>query len=777
MQSWRRPCGSGATGRGARRRRPARTASWPTPARLIGQPAPRVGPLDGAAVRLQAPDPRAAAGQPRPPLTTTSIVVVDGRGVPPASVPVTTVPAPVGANDRSTHSRGRSRSVGLGAVGQHAVEGEAQRAQAGAVQRRRRPPPRRRRGTCRRGGRPPRAGQLGVVGVDQPDLGQRDHAVTTRPAARGCAGAPPTGASSPRWRPRRTGTTRPRPHPGEHVLDEPDVAGHVDERDHRARRQRGPREAQVDREPPALLLVETVGVGAGEGEHQRRLPVVDVPGGGDDPHGHGCGRAAGPGATGRSAPARRRAALSARATPWGSVRVTASRHTHSPAGSRLRYTVRSGLMNSEDRRSAVTDDMPLPKSAAAATRCNGVGSTPGDDRHAQPDPVDRRAGLVEVPGHEAVLDPGVVERGVGDLLVERAAGSGSGGGSTVGWPAPARRRVRICRSVAEASRVPSSVLIAAATSCTLRPGRTTSAVTVSGRRRDRPQELDRQAGRVHRPRRRPPSRRPRPRRRAVPATGPPCSASGVHGPRAKSVGSHRPPSGGRRGRRRASGGRLRVVRPHDRTPVTAAATAPSSAGSTVRRSSTVRPPSTRAMTGRAGPGAAPQCGRRRALTPHDGISTPGSVPPPLTAVHGAALPDAERFGAAAEPVDAGRRHAPERQRRPIAPEVGEGDVLQGAEHESARTQCPVERVAGAGVDEVGPPGDDPGLRAAEELVAGEHHQGGAGGERLADRRLVAQPRRRPVGQPRAGGVEQPRAEVDHHRRADRGQLVDAGGSR
>ena len=47
---------------------------------------------------------------------------------------------------------------------------------------------------------------------------------------------------------------------------------------------RGRGEAEVDRQAPALLLVPTVGIGAGEGEDERRLAVVDVPGGGDDPH-------------------------------------------------------------------------------------------------------------------------------------------------------------------------------------------------------------------------------------------------------------------------------------------------------------------------------------------------------------------------------------------------------------------------------------------------------------------------------------------------------------
>ena len=74
---------------------------------------------------------------------------------------------------------------------------------------------------------------------------------------------------------------------------------------------------------------------------------------------------------------------------------------------------------------------------------------------------------------------------------------------------------------------------------------------------------------------------------------------------------------------------------------------------------------------------------------------------------------------------------------PSRREVGERDVLQRAEHEPARAQRAVQRVAGAGVDEVGPAGDDPGLRPAEQLVAGERDERGAGVERLAGGGLVA----------------------------------------
>ena len=56
---------------------------------------------------------------------------------------------------------------------------------------------------------------------------------------------------------------------GEHVADEPLVARHVDEPDLSAARELAPSVAEVDREPPALLLVPPVGVDAREPHDQR----------------------------------------------------------------------------------------------------------------------------------------------------------------------------------------------------------------------------------------------------------------------------------------------------------------------------------------------------------------------------------------------------------------------------------------------------------------------------------------------------------------------------
>src|SRR3954467_5846622 len=94
--------------------------------------------------------------------------------------------------------------------------------------------------------------------------------------------------------------------------------------------------------------------------------------------------------------------------------------THSPTGSRRRWTVRSVLTN-RWRSNSRTRLTPLPKSAAAATRASGEGSSPpgsarggrglvGADRRArEADPGERRADAVARPAREADLHRGPVE--------------------------------------------------------------------------------------------------------------------------------------------------------------------------------------------------------------------------------------------------------------------------------------------------------------------------------------------------------------------------------
>jgi hypothetical protein len=94
--------------------------------------------------------------------------------------------------------------------------------------------------------------QLGVVRVDQPHLGEGDQAgphpeqledaevlLGLRLPALGGGDDEEAGVH--------------RTHPGEHVADEADVAGDVDEREATPRRQRGPGEAEVDRQAARLL--------------------------------------------------------------------------------------------------------------------------------------------------------------------------------------------------------------------------------------------------------------------------------------------------------------------------------------------------------------------------------------------------------------------------------------------------------------------------------------------------------------------------------------------
>ncbi len=126
-----------------------------------------------------------------------------------------------------------------------------------------------------------------MVGVDEVGLGQRDHPV--RDAEQLEDAQMLLALRLPSFRRRDDEEARiDRTDSREHVLDEADVAGHVHERDVRAGRQRGPREAEVDREPAPLLLLESVWVGAGQREDERGLAVVDVAGSRDDA-GRRCG--------------------------------------------------------------------------------------------------------------------------------------------------------------------------------------------------------------------------------------------------------------------------------------------------------------------------------------------------------------------------------------------------------------------------------------------------------------------------------------------------------
>ena len=68
---------------------------------------------------------------------------------------------------------------------------------------------------------------------------------------------------------------------GDHRAHEALVTGHVDEGERPPARQLERGVAEVDRDPARLLLGEPVGVLAGQRADERRLAVVDVPGGAD----------------------------------------------------------------------------------------------------------------------------------------------------------------------------------------------------------------------------------------------------------------------------------------------------------------------------------------------------------------------------------------------------------------------------------------------------------------------------------------------------------------
>ena len=125
--------------------------------------------------------------------------------------------------------------------------------------------------------------QLQPIGIDQIDLGQRDHAGVDLEQIE-------NGQMLARLRhhafvggddeQRRVDAA----HARQHVLDEVDVAGHVHDADRFAARQREPRKAEIDRHLALAFFFEPIGMSAGEGLHQRRFAVIDVAGGADDAH-------------------------------------------------------------------------------------------------------------------------------------------------------------------------------------------------------------------------------------------------------------------------------------------------------------------------------------------------------------------------------------------------------------------------------------------------------------------------------------------------------------
>jgi hypothetical protein len=70
--------------------------------------------------------------------------------------------------------------------------------------------------------------------------------------------------------------------PGQHVVDQPFMAGHVDEAQPRAIREIGIGKAEIKRHAALFLFRQTVGIRPCQGFDEQGLAVVDMPGGCDD---------------------------------------------------------------------------------------------------------------------------------------------------------------------------------------------------------------------------------------------------------------------------------------------------------------------------------------------------------------------------------------------------------------------------------------------------------------------------------------------------------------
>ncbi len=188
-------------------------------------------------------------------------------------------------------------------------------------------------------------------------------------------------------------------------------------------------------------------------------------------------------------------------------------------------------------------DTPLPKSATAAARCHGEGSSPEDHRAPQPEPHRGRAHVVGATADEPHLHPLVVEGG--QFTDDHGGGGdpvGRSGGvvlghrrlhpPVIGGPADAERpRPGHLDSVGLDHRVDELHL---ATGFGQRAGEAERGVMGTGRSSSRVTRVSWK------------SSSPgwdSAARATKAATGPPCSAFGDHGPRARSVGTSRGPSG------------------------------------------------------------------------------------------------------------------------------------------------------------------------------------------------------------------------------------------
>ncbi len=101
---------------------------------------------------------------------------------------------------------------------------------------------------------------------------------------------------------------------------------------------------------------------------------------------------------------------------------------------------------------------------------------------------------------------------------------------------------------------------------------------------------------------------------------------------------------------------------------------------------------------------------------------------------------ASLLGTGAHPVERLVEHPEDRDllERAVGIEVEEQRPLERGERELVGSERALERMAAQPADELGAAADDPRLRPAEELVAGERDEVGACGEGVPGKRLVGE---------------------------------------
>ena len=132
----------------------------------------------------------------------------------------------------------------------------------------------------------------------------------------------------------------------------------------------------------------------------------------------------------------------------------------------------------------------------------------------------------------------------------------------------------------------------------------------------------------------------------------------------------------------------------------------------------------------------------------DGSSASGSAPPPTRATVSSTLPPTSSARRSARARTSLHRLVEHAQHGDLAAsalgvEVERERPLERRERQLVGAQRALQRVPPQPLDQVGAPDDDPGLRAAEELVAGEADEIGTRGEAAARGGLVTERHERP----------------------------------